>query len=865
MPFTVFYKGLFNQTGYAGNSLRLFAVLLFFVGLCLPSQSIAGGTYPPGFTETVIVSGLTRPTAFAIHPDGRIFFLQQTGEVRVIKNGALLPTPFTTIAVNYPNGSERGLLGVAFDPDYATNRYVYFYYTSPTPSIHNRVSRFTADIANEDVAVAGSEVAILDLENLNTTIHNGGAIHFGTDGKLYVGVGDNNVPANSQSVANRLGKVLRINSDGTIPADNPTSFPNVAATPDGVNRAIWALGLRNPFTFNIQPGTGRIYFNDVGLGTWEEVNNGTAGANYGWSTCEGACGTSGMTNPAYQFSSSGIGNGECAVAGGAFYNPSNVMFPASYVGKYFFTDFCAGWIKYIDPANLPEAGSALTFGSNLGFGFVDVQVHHEGSLYYLSRNTSPNAGYLVRVEYPAGFTPTATASPTPTNTQTPTNTATPTNTSTPTNTPTNTATLTPTSTATETFTPTPTATETFTPTDTPTDTPTNTATATATDTPTSTPTASASPSLSGTILYGNAISGPPPPRFVSNVLLSGVGSPDVSALTDGFGTYSLTSFGAGSYTVIPTKVGSVNGITSFDAARIAQHVSATNTLTGNALIVADTSNNGSVTSFDAAKIAQFVSGGTIVPPNVTGTWRFIPVNRTYASVSTNVTGEDYVALLMGEVSGNWANTAPPSPTPTPTPPQLTVLYDYLGGPGNWGFNENSLGFAPYFEELDEENEFNVATQFIGTLTSPVTLRKIEFAGSYYNNITGQNLPLSNLINCKIKIWRADSYPFSTNASVPSSSVNSPGAFSYSIPVIITGFNTVYVLGWDNLNIPLPAEVEIELSIQCPVNRAADDIFAGYESLITPSLLTRTASRAFGGTQVNGSLGINTAVKLWVSN
>jgi hypothetical protein len=216
----------------------------------------------------------------------------------------------------------------------------------------------------------------------------------------------------------------------------------------------------------------------------------------------------------------------------------------------------------------------------------------------------------------------------------------------------------------------PSPTPTFTPTDTPTptNTPTDTATATATDTPASTPTASGTPSISGVITYGNAISGPSPPRFVSNVLLSGVGSPNVSALTDGFGAYTLTGFGAGSYTVTPTKTGSVNGITSFDAARVAQHAAGINTLTGNALIVADTSNNGSVTSFDAAKIAQYVAGVPIVQPNVTGIWRFLPANRTYESVSTTVSGEDFVALLMGEVSGNWVNVTPTStPTATPTP------------------------------------------------------------------------------------------------------------------------------------------------------------------------------------------------------
>ncbi|MFZ0749891.1 MAG: PQQ-dependent sugar dehydrogenase, partial [Pyrinomonadaceae bacterium] len=150
----------------------------------------------------------------ALHPDGRIFVCQQTGELRVIKNGAVLPAPFVTLSVN--STGERGLLGVAFDPNYATNRFVYVYYTATTPAIHNRVSRFTANIANEDVAVAGSEFVVVDLDNLSATNHNGGAIHFGPDGKLYIAVGENAVPSNSQSLANRHGKVLRINPDGTI-------------------------------------------------------------------------------------------------------------------------------------------------------------------------------------------------------------------------------------------------------------------------------------------------------------------------------------------------------------------------------------------------------------------------------------------------------------------------------------------------------------------------------------------------------------------------------------------------------------------------------------------------------------------------
>ena len=132
-------------------------------------------------------------------------------------------------------------------------------------------------------------MAIVDLDNLSATNHNGGAIHFGPDGKLYIAVGENAVPSNAQSLSNRHGKILRINSDGTIPGDNPLTFPGIAGSPTGVNRAIWAVGLRNPFTFAFQPGTGRMFVNDVGAGTWEEINDGIVASNYGWPNCEGNC------------------------------------------------------------------------------------------------------------------------------------------------------------------------------------------------------------------------------------------------------------------------------------------------------------------------------------------------------------------------------------------------------------------------------------------------------------------------------------------------------------------------------------------------------------------------------------------------
>src|SRR5437762_5145241 len=207
------------------SKLKLIASAL----LALAAGAVSGATLPSGFSESVIASGIPSATAMDFAPDGRLFVCQQNGQLRVIKNDALLATPFLTVTTD--STGERGLLGVAFDPGFANNQRVYIYYTVPGSAAHNRVSRFTA---NGDVAVPGSETVILELNDLSAASnHNGGAIHFGLDGKLYVAVGENANSANSQTLANLLGKVLRINADGTIPGDNP--FYNIAT---GVNRAI---------------------------------------------------------------------------------------------------------------------------------------------------------------------------------------------------------------------------------------------------------------------------------------------------------------------------------------------------------------------------------------------------------------------------------------------------------------------------------------------------------------------------------------------------------------------------------------------------------------------------------------------------
>jgi glucose/arabinose dehydrogenase len=360
-------------------------VIVALLHLSVFLLSAAAATLPAGFVETTYANGLSSPTAMEIAPDGRLFVCLQGGSLRVIKNGSLLPTPFVSLTVD--SAGERGLLGIAFDPNFATNNFVYVYYTVPGSPAHNRVSRFTA---NGDVAVAGSETTVLDLNDLSgASNHNGGAIHFGPDGKLYIAVGENANGSNSQTLANLLGKVLRINSNGTPPIDNP--FYNTT----GARKEIWALGLRNPFTFAFQPGATRMFINDVGQSSWEEINDGVAGSNYGWPITEGATADPRFRTPLFSYAHGNGSTTGCAITGGAFYNPATAQFPAGYVGKYFFADLCTGWIRVLDPAN----NSAADFASGIS-NPVDLKVGADGSLYYLARGGSdPATNGVFRIQY----------------------------------------------------------------------------------------------------------------------------------------------------------------------------------------------------------------------------------------------------------------------------------------------------------------------------------------------------------------------------------------------------------------------------------------------------------------------------------
>jgi glucose/arabinose dehydrogenase len=277
-------------------------------------------------TATRVASGLNQ-ALYAVAAPGdsqRLFVVEQTGSIKIVDlaSGTVNPTPFLSVSVD--SSGERGLLGLAFDPNYATNGFFYIYRTVPGATAHNEVDRYHVS-ADPNVADAASLTSIISLNNLSATNHNGGWIGFGPDGDLYIAAGDNAVGSNSQTLNNLLGKILRIHPDGGIPTDNP--FYNTAT---GDNRAIYDLGLRNPFRDSFDRATGDFYIADVGQNTIEEINAGIKGANYGWPTAEGPSGNPAFTNPLFSYDHT-IGQ---AVIGGYVYRGTS----EGLQGQYFFAD-----------------------------------------------------------------------------------------------------------------------------------------------------------------------------------------------------------------------------------------------------------------------------------------------------------------------------------------------------------------------------------------------------------------------------------------------------------------------------------------------------------------------------------------------
>ncbi len=381
---------------------KLDSILLFSVCRMMPltlliaaASIVNAQTYPANFSQVSVATGISNPTVLAFAPDGRIFVAQQNGALLVIKSGVKLSTPAIQLTVN--SSGERGLIGIALHPGFSTNGFVYLYYTLSNGS-RNRVSRFTM---SGDVINPSSEVVILDLDPLSTaTNHNGGAMHF-KDDKLYIAIGENANRAHAQNLDTYHGKILRINADGSAPADNPFNTAGVSEQ----RKRVWAYGLRNPYTFDIQPQTGRIFVNDVGEQTWEEINDATTGGrNFGWPTTEGATTNPSFTTPVFSYQhGSGDGRG-CAITGGVFFNPASTNYPASFIGKYFYQDLCNAWINYID---VSSGAVRSAFATGLPGQSLAIDVGTDGNLYYLSRT----AGALYRIIYTGNVSPAITDQP----------------------------------------------------------------------------------------------------------------------------------------------------------------------------------------------------------------------------------------------------------------------------------------------------------------------------------------------------------------------------------------------------------------------------------------------------------------------
>jgi glucose/arabinose dehydrogenase len=361
---------------------RTTLVLMMFV-ICIPGLSRPSDLLQ-GFQEDLLVYGLNHPVAAEYSPDGRLFILEKGGNIRISKNGVLLRKPFLKLRVN--DIFERGLLGLAIDPDFLNNHFIYIYRTTSPSSPKNRVERYTA---KSDVgSLSSRKVLITDIRSDNGQ-HNGGGLRFGPDGKLYISTGDGGVDqATAQDLSGLNGKILRINPDGSIPSDNPF----VGQT--GVKGEIWCYGLRNPWRFAIHPQTGQLAIGDVGASRYEEINIGRAGANYGWPAFEGIGTDPRFVNPVYQYSHVEQ-NADAAVTGGFFY--TGKKFPARYVNRLFFSDYVRGFIKTL---TLDANGNSIgveDFAKNVSFP-VHLTQTTDGGLLYVDIRT----GEIRKIHYVGG-------------------------------------------------------------------------------------------------------------------------------------------------------------------------------------------------------------------------------------------------------------------------------------------------------------------------------------------------------------------------------------------------------------------------------------------------------------------------------
>jgi glucose/arabinose dehydrogenase/regulation of enolase protein 1 (concanavalin A-like superfamily) len=345
--------------------LILFVALLVFANAGKTQNAFAA--LPPEFEKLQLISGLNEPISFRFLPDGdHILVAQKAGIIRVFHmDGSEDPTPFLTLPVS--TTGEQGLLAVEVDPGFAVNGDVFIYYT--TPAGFDRLSKFKS-LDGGHTADPNTEVVLLQSDAPGDSFHHGGDIRVGASGEVWLTMGDHLTSANGQNLGNMHGKILRINKDGTIPADNPFLNDPTAAG------AIWAYGLRNPFRFDLLP-SGKPLVADVGQDSWEELNVIDKGANYGWPIQEGPCSSCPYANPVFAYPHT---LGYASVTAAMVYSGST--FPAQYQGAVFYGDYALGWIRYlVFDANYESVISDNDFEPNAGT-IVDMHQGPDGDLYY---------------------------------------------------------------------------------------------------------------------------------------------------------------------------------------------------------------------------------------------------------------------------------------------------------------------------------------------------------------------------------------------------------------------------------------------------------------------------------------------------
>lgn len=422
--------------------LAALAALLALTAL-LGTAAPAAAAVPSGFQDSLVAS-VGQPTALAFTPDGRMLVTTQPGALRVIKNGSLLPQAALTLGSQVCSNFERGLLGVAVDPQFAENGYIYLFYTfnrsSACPDgavVVNRVSRFTM---SGDSVAPGSELVLVDNMTSRNGNHNAGDLEVAKDGYLYISIGDGGVSADATRDDLLAGKILRVDRATGAPAPgNPwlgvagaRRCGNPAGVPGGSGPCAetFASGLRNPFRMAFDPDAAgvRFHINDVGDGTWEEIDLGAAGADYGWPDREGPCARgvrcsppfaappSGFTNPVYAYHRDTDSPSCRSITGGAFV-PQSASWPAGYPGAYLYGDYVCGKIVRLNGGSFGGfSRSPSDFATGLG-GSSAVHMRfgpsaRGQSLYY---TTYAGGGAVRRIDSTAStnLAPTAVASASP--------------------------------------------------------------------------------------------------------------------------------------------------------------------------------------------------------------------------------------------------------------------------------------------------------------------------------------------------------------------------------------------------------------------------------------------------------------------